>query len=258
MIYFKRKAHYTFEDVIAIIQLLRSPEGCPWDQVQTHQSIRRNFLEETYEVCEAIDRDDPASMCEELGDVLTQVVFHADIEREAGRFGLQDVYDSICTKMLGRHPHIFAGGETSGHSASSWDELKRMEKGQTTQAETLQAVCKALPALWRAEKIQKKASNAGFLWDCAQEALISLAHEVQTLQETTLPGPQAKEALGDVLFAVVSVAFLCQIDPEDALHSACEQFVERFSRLEQSLAQKGCSVQELSKQELTSLWNRSP
>ena len=134
MVNWRSKDRYGYEDMVRLIHLLRSPDGCPWDQAQTHASIRRNFLEETYEVLEAIDEDDPAHLCEELGDVLTQVVFHGDMEQDAGRFTLEDVYDGVCKKMIRRHPHIFGRAQASGAEdvLVSWDAIKREEKGQDT------------------------------------------------------------------------------------------------------------------------------
>ena len=194
-------------------------------------------------------------MCEELGDVLTQVVFHADLERQAGRFCLEDVYDSICTKMIGRHPHIFGQTDADRSNAPSWDELKRLEKGQKTEAETLQAVCRALPALWRAEKLQKKAANAGFSWDCAQDALQDFAEKAAAFQRAAASGQQVQDALGDVLFSAVGAASLCQTDPEQALHGACQRFIDLFTQLEKQLAQEGRSFSGSSRRELTSLRN---
>ena len=147
MVDFTQKAQYTVEDLRRIVALLRAPGGCPWDGAQTHESIRRNFIEEAYEVAEAIDEQNPAHLKEELGDVLLQVVFHASLEEDAGRFDLDDVADGICKKLIFRHPHVFGdGGEGT---AESWEALKRREKGQTTYTATLEAVAKSLPGLWR-------------------------------------------------------------------------------------------------------------
>ena len=163
MVYFREKDRYDYGDLLEIIRILRSPEGCPWDQVQTHASIRRGLLEEAYEAVEAIDEGSPEHLKEELGDVLLQVVFHALMEQEAGRFDLDAVADGICKKLIFRHPHVF--GEVSvsgtGEVLSNWEELKRKEKGQATNTDALEAVARSLPALWRAEKVQKKAKKAG-------------------------------------------------------------------------------------------------
>ena len=200
MVDFILKDRYDFHDLTRIVHLLRAPGGCPWDQVQTHQSIRRNFLEETYEACEAIDLDDAALLCEELGDVLLQVLFHADIEQDRGRFTLDDVTDGICKKLIYRHPHVFGSTEVDGTEQvlTNWDALKRAEKGQQTQTEVLQSVCRALPALWRAEKLQKKAAQAGI--PAPGQALAQIQAAAASLQAQ--PAASA-DAIGQLLFAAV-------------------------------------------------------
>ena len=156
MINFTSKPCYDLSDLIRLVHVLRAPGGCPWDAAQTHLSIRRNFLEEAYEACEALDCDDAAMLREELGDVLLQVLFHADIETGRGRMTIDDIADAECKKLIFRHPFLF-GGE-----AESWDELKQKEKGQKTTGEAMAGVARSLPATWRAEKIQKKAAKTGF------------------------------------------------------------------------------------------------
>ena len=158
MINFQCKNRYDWQDLLEVIKILRSPGGCPWDAEQTHGSIRREFLEEVYETLDALDRDDPEAMCEELGDVLMQVVFHARIEEEQGRFTAADVVDGITKKMIYRHPHVFGTvqADTSEQVLVNWEALKRQEKGQRSTADAIEAVPHTLPALWRAEKINKK------------------------------------------------------------------------------------------------------
>ena len=164
MVEFQRKDFYSYEDFLEIMRLLRAPGGCPWDRGQTHSSIRRNFLEETYEVLDAIDHDDASGMCEELGDVLMQVAFHAQIEAERGRFTMANVVDGVARKLVYRHPHVFGDvqADTSQQVLANWDVLKRREKGQRSTADAVEAVPHTLPALWRAEKIQSKTAKAGF------------------------------------------------------------------------------------------------
>ena len=169
MINFTSKPRYMLDDLIRLVHALRAPGGCPWDAAQTHLSIRRNFLEEAYEACEALDCDDAAMLREELGDVLLQVLFHADIETGRGRMTIDDIADAECKKLIFRHPFLF-GGE-----AESWDELKQKEKGQKTTGEAMAGVARSLPATWRAEKIQKKAAKTGFRWESAGQALDKLA-----------------------------------------------------------------------------------
>lgn len=254
------KRAYNCQDLREIVRILRHPGGCSWDMEQTHQSIRRNFLEEAYEVAEAIDQDDPEHLKEELGDVLLQVVFHADMEDDAGRFNLDDVADGICKKLIYRHPHVF--GDVTVHSTgeilSNWEELKKKEKGQATQADAVDAVARSLPALWRAEKIKKKAAKAGFDWRTAAGALDKLSEELDELRTATLEGDgDPVEELGDLLFAAVCVARFLDADPEDALHAACDKFSARFRKLEALTAQRGFKMDELSDEEQLTLWREA-
>ncbi len=249
MIDFMRKERYTFQDLVEITHLLRSPGGCPWDQAQTHQSIRRNFLEETYEACEALDNDDPALMKEELGDVLLQVLFHADIEADRGRFTLDDVCDGVCKKLVFRHPNVF--GDATG---KTWDDMKALEKGQKTHTDTLNAVARSLPALWRAEKLVRKAAKAGFCWPDMDGALGKLEEETRELRQAAGTENHFDEELGDVLFAAVCVAAQAERDPEMILHQACEKFIQRFSDMESAAAAQGRSLELCAPEEQLALW----
>ncbi len=256
MIDFIRKDRYGFEDLVEIVHLLRQPGGCPWDREQTHQSIRRNFLEETYEALEAIDEDSPAHMCEELGDVMLQVVFHSEMEREAGRFTADDVCDGVCKKLILRHPHVFGDVEVSGpgEALDSWDAVKRREKGQERFTDTLEAVARTLPANWRAEKLMKKAGKAGFRWESLDEALQKLSEESAELREAVASGADPAEELGDLLFAAVGVSSCLRADPEEVLQAACDKFIRRFSRMESLAEAKGLALDELPRDQLLCLW----
>ncbi len=259
MINFVRKPQYGYEDLLEIIRLLRSEDGCPWDKAQTHQSIRRGLLEEAYEAAEAIDNDDPVLLKEELGDVLMQVVFHADIESDAGRFTIDDVCDGVVKKLLFRHPHVF-GSECEDSPESvpvSWDKLKRQEKGQKTVADSMDSVARSLPGLWRAEKLQNKAASAGFEWPDVQGALDKLEEEVGELRRAVEEGGDVPEELGDVLFAAVKVGRFCACDPEDAVNGTCEKFIRRFRAVENGAAAQGREVSQLSLEEMTALWNEA-
>ena len=259
MINFVRKPQYGYEDLLEIIRLLRSEDGCPWDKAQTHQSIRRGLLEEAYEAAEAIDNDDPVLLKEELGDVLMQVVFHADIESDAGRFTIDDVCDGVVKKLLFRHPHVF-GSECEDSPESvlvSWDKLKRQEKGQKTVADSMDSVARSLPGLWRAEKLQSKAASAGFEWPDVQGALDKLEEEVGELRRAAEEGGDVPEELGDVLFAAVKVGRFCACDPEDAVNGTCEKFIRRFRAVENGAAAQGREVSQLSLEEMTALWNEA-
>lgn len=259
MVNFTRKPQYTYEDLLEIIRLLRSPEGCPWDKVQTHESIRRGLLEEAYEAAEAIDARDTDLLKEELGDVLMQVVFHADIERERGRFTMDDVVDGVVKKLLFRHPHVFGSAhEESPESVLvSWDKLKREEKGQKTTTEAMDSVARSLPGLWRAEKLQKKAADAGFNWPDISGALLKLEEEIRELRQAAESGQGVQEELGDVLFAAVKVGRFAGIDPEEAIAGTCEKFIHRFRAVEDGAREQGRAVEELSLEEMTQLWNRA-
>lgn len=241
-----------------LISYLRSEQGCPWDREQTHTSIRRNFIEEVYEACDALDADDKMHMREELGDVLMQVLFHTDIEREAGTFDIDDVADAACKKLVGRHPHVFGTPEQRA-AGFDWEAEKRRERGQTTVTQTMESVSKALPSLWRAEKLQSKAAKAGFEWRDASEAFCKLPEETQELAEAIASGDRdaVEEELGDLLFAAVKVARFHDIDPEQALHKACEKFTRRFSRVESAAAEAGKQVSELSYDEMLELYRRA-
>jgi len=261
MIYYPPKEKYTYEDLLEIIRLLRSPEGCPWDKVQTHESIRRGLLEEAYEAAETIDRDDPAGMCEELGDLLMQVVFHADIEKEAGRFTMDDVCDGVVKKLVYRHPHVFSVTDTKNDTPDevliNWEELKKKEKGYTTTGEAMAAVAKSLPATWRAEKIQKKAANEGFDWPDVNRAMDKLREEVQELEEAIREKSNYAEELGDLLFAAVKVARFLKADPEEVLHAACDKFTRRFSEMEAKNLKTARNFKDLGLDEMAILWENT-
>ena len=259
MINFVRKPRYDYNDLLEIIRLLRSQEGCPWDKVQTHESIRRGLLEEAYEAAEAIDAHDTDLLKEELGDVLMQVVFHADIEKDAGHFDMDDVCDGVVKKLLFRHPHVFgAAHEDSPESVLvSWDKLKRREKGQKTTADALDAVARSLPGLWRAEKLQKKAADAGFDWPDVQGALDKLDEETAELRQAVAENGDVSGELGDVLFAAVKVGRFCGVDPEEAITLTCEKFIRRFRAMERSALAQGREPDTLTLDEMTVLWNEA-
>ncbi len=259
MLNFVHKDRYNVYDLAEIVRLLRSKDGCPWDQEQTHESIRRNFIEETYEVCEAIDEKNPEHLCEELGDVLTQVVFHAQLETEAGRFDLDDVADMVCKKLIYRHPHVFGDVQVadSAEVLSNWDDLKRKEKKQASTTAAMDAVARSLPGLWRAEKIQSKAKKVGFDWPDAAGAMDKLQEELQELQEAMQTGTNPQEELGDLLFSAVNVARHLGIDPEDALSGACDKFISRFAYVESAAKQAGQALTDMTLEEMDKLYDAS-
>lgn len=258
---FEKKASYTIEDLLAIMQLLRAPDGCPWDRQQTHLSIRSNFLEETCEVLEAIDNRDAALLKEELGDVLLQIVFHAQIEREKGGFAFDDVCDGICKKLIVRHPHIFADivANTPDEVLHNWEEIKKREKGQTTQTETLKSVPRTLPALMRSEKVQKRAARTGFDYPDVSGALRDLCSEVEELTEAIENGKHSaiEEELGDVLFSVANVARFVQVDSEQALGASCDKFIERFEKVEQIALSRKIDMRQADLAQLDQFWQEA-
>lgn len=247
---FTQKDRYELTDFISLITFLRSEDGCPWDRVQTHESIRRNLLEEAYELCEALDENDSVHMKEELGDVLMQVLFHTSIEADAGHFDLDDVADGACKKLVSRHPNLF-GEKTE----KDWDQLKQDERGEKSTASAMASVAKSLPALWRAEKIQKKAAKVGFDWPDIHDALEKIEEETQELREGIDRNDMDNmvEEVGDLIFAAVDVARMCGIDPEFAVHRACEKSMRRFAFIEQEANRQGKRMEDMTLGELEAL-----
>ena len=263
MVNFENKDRYDVTDLKRLVSVLRGPGGCPWDAEQTHESIRRNLLEEAYEAAEAIDEKNPVHLCEELGDVLMQVIFHADIEADAGRFDLNDVADMSVKKLISRHPHVFGDVAVSGSDEvlQNWDVIKRAEKKHETVADSLSAVARSLPGLWRAEKIQKKAAKVGFDWPDLAGAMDKLREELGELAEAAEGKPEElghiREELGDLLFSAVNVGRFLDIDPEDALHAACDKFTVRFTRLEAMASSKGLKLDEMTLEAMDKLYEQA-
>jgi tetrapyrrole methylase family protein/MazG family protein len=258
---FQFKENYDVNDLVQIVEILRSPNGCPWDREQDHKSIRRDFLEETYEVIEAINKDDRDGLLEELGDVLLQVVFHTQIEREKGSFELSDVADGICKKMIERHPHVFGdiNAETSEQVLENWDVIKKQTKQQKSQTESMLSIPREFPALMRADKVQKKAAKVGFDWDSVDGAFDKVSEELQELKEAVLMGvvDNAREELGDLLFSVVNVSRFIKVDSEEALTGATDKFIDRFSKVEKMATEQGLDMKETSLEELDKLWDKA-
>ncbi|MBS6216543.1 MAG: nucleoside triphosphate pyrophosphohydrolase [Clostridiales bacterium] len=259
MVDFEYKQHYTVKDLEEIVRILRAPGGCPWDAEQTHESIRRNFLEEAYEAVEAIDEGSAEHLREELGDVLLQIVLHARMEEEQGRFDLNGVADGICRKLIYRHPHVFGEVKVSGTGEvlSNWEDLKRKEKGQETNTDALSAVARSLPALWRAEKVQKKAKKAGFDWPDVSGALDKLFEEIEELKTAVAEGANVEEELGDLLFSAVNVSRFVNVDAEQALTKATDKFIDRFRKVEAQAKAEGRPMEAMSLAELDALWERA-
>lgn len=258
---FKFKDRYDFNDLVEIVKALRSPGGCPWDIEQTHQSIRENFLEETYEVIEAIDTLNPELMQEELGDVLLQVVMHSDMARDEGWFNMDDVCNDICEKLIIRHPHVFGDVtvNSTGDVLKNWDDIKRQTKKQTTQSVAMAAIPATYPALMKAQKVQSKAKKAGFDWDSADGAFLKIQEESAELQEALSKGNRdaVEDELGDLLFSVVNVARFCDCEAETSLDKATKKFMARFTVVESLAAEKGIDMKNASIEVLDELWGEA-
>lgn len=256
---FEFKQRYDINDLLDIMSRLRAPGGCPWDAEQTHESIRKNFIEETYEVIEAIDKRDPVLMCEELGDVLLQIVFHAQMEQEVGNFAFGDVADGICKKLIERHPHVFGEVKVGGVDdvLTNWDAIKRSTKGQRSTSSAMLSVPRELPALMRADKLQHKAAKVGFDWDDVSGALDKLDEETEELRGAIASGDRAniKEELGDLIFSAVNVSRFVGCDAEEALTAASDKFLERFSGVEKLAAERGVDMNSASLDILDALWD---
>ncbi len=259
MVDYPQKDHYDFDDLRRVMRILRAPDGCPWDREQTHASIRNDLLEEAYEVADAIDRDCPADLCEELGDLLMNVIFHADLAEDEGRFSFEDVVDGIVRKMIYRHPHVFGDvtAGTTGEVLSNWDALKRAEKSQKTYTDTLESVPRAFPALMRARKVQKRAAKAGFDWPDGEGAWDKLSEEIGELKAAEAAGDAdaVREELGDLLFSAVNVSRFLKVDAEQALAAATEKFIARFAAVEELAGKRGVEMGRASLAELDALWD---
>lgn len=258
---FEQKNRYAFEDLVSIVKLLRSENGCPWDREQNHKSIRQNFIEETYEAVEAIDTEDAELLKEELGDVMLQVVFHAVMEEEDGGFNIDDVADGICKKLIIRHPHVFSDvvADDTAQVLKNWDKIKMQTKSQKTQTQAMQSVSKALPSLMRSQKIQQKAAKVGFDWDSVDGAIEKLDEEIGELKSAIKSGDRANchEELGDVLFSVVNVARFINEDSEKALYDSCDKFTDRFEKVETAAREQGIDMKNADLNTLDSLWDRA-
>lgn len=258
---FKLKDKYNFYDLVDILKELRSENGCPWDKVQTHESIKKNLIEETYETIEAINKKNPAMLREELGDMLMQVIFHAQIETEQGNFDIDDVADENCKKLIERHPHVFGEiqADTVDAVLTNWDAIKRKTKGQKTTSEAIDSVPRELPALMRAQKIQSKAAKAGFDWDEIGGAIDKLYEEIGELKKAVGNRDEANinEELGDVLFSVVNVSRFVDVDAEESLTASTDKFVSRFKKVEALAKERSIDMKNAELAVLDELWDEA-
>jgi nucleoside triphosphate diphosphatase len=247
-----------FTRLCEIVARLRAPDGCPWDREQTNESLLPKLLEEAYEVGDAVRNSDDENLREELGDVMLLVVMHAQIASERGRFQIQQVVEEITAKLIRRHPHVF--GESEARDATAvvklWDSVKREEKKHKKES-YLSGVAAALPALMRAQKIQKKAAHVNFDWTDETDVIAKVDEELAEAKEAIESNQQdaVAEEIGDLLFAVVNLARKRHLDAETLLQAATDKFVERFNALEEEVARRGQRLGELDLAELDAIWN---
>ncbi|WP_448375081.1 nucleoside triphosphate pyrophosphohydrolase [Fervidobacterium sp.] len=241
-----------FEKLIEIMAKLRSENGCDWDRAQTHESLKPYLIEEAYEVLNAIDNNDDDELKEELGDVLLQVVFHAQIATERGAFSISDVINTLSDKLIRRHPHVF--GEAEGYSYARWEEIKAKEKGGKKRT-SIGDVNHALPGLSLARRVQENAAGVGFDWIEIEDVWNKVEEEISELR-TAKAQEEIEEELGDLLFAVVNLARFLNVDPESAVRKATEKFIMRFEKMEKAIEKDGKSIEDMNLEELDSYWNK--
>lgn len=255
-----KQGHTDFEQLLSIMKKLRGPGGCPWDAEQTHESLTRYLLEETYEVIEAIDTKSPEHLKEELGDLLLQPIFHAAIAEEAGQFDISDVINTLSEKLVRRHPHVFADLVIKDSSAQieNWERIKKDEKG-IERSSALSGVPPDLPALMKAHKITEKASRVGFDWSHADQVFAKVMEELHEFEEAWAGGNRKRmeDELGDLLFAIANLGRFLSLNPEEALRKTICRFQKRFSYIEDTLNSQGRNVNEATLEEMDIIWEQA-
>lgn len=255
---FNFKDKYDISDLVEIVKLLRSEEGCPWDKVQTHESIRTDLIEECYEVCEGIDCGSSEILREELGDMLLQIVFHAQIETEGGNFTFDDVCDEICQKLIYRHPHVFGEVKVSGSDEvlKNWDALKKKSKNQETFTATLESVPKTFPALLRGEKLSRRALRAGFPMESKKEWIDRLREGLDALENGSDDTAQNQQIIGDLLLYFCNLSRILDVDSEKALTYSSNRFIMLFRAAEEEVRNGGRTFSDLSGDELRAVMEK--
>ena len=255
------KGKYDFNDLLQVMERLRAENGCPWDREQTHESLRIYLIEEAYEVLEALDSGDSSKFCNELGDLLLQIVFHAQIAKENGGFDINDVTTEICQKLISRHTHIFgdAKADTADQVIQNWEAIKKKEKQIQSQTGVLKDVPSNLPALMRSYKVQQKAAQVGFDWDDIEDVFGKVDEEIQELRDVyrSKNVERITDELGDALFALVNLSRFLKIQPELALTGTANKFIRRFEYIEQQSAKEGKKLEDMSLAEMDVLWNEA-
>jgi tetrapyrrole methylase family protein / MazG family protein len=250
-----------FDRLVEIMAMLRSPAGCPWDRAQDSTSLKPYLLEEAYEVLEAIEEGTPDKLKDELGDLLFQVIFHAQLARERGDFDIYDILAGTIAKMTRRHPHVFgsAAASTPKEALQNWEEIKRQEKTATQATSVLDGVPRQLPSLLRAQRLQDKASRVGFDWQQIEQVWEKLSEELQELRASIAREKRAKieEEVGDVLFSLVNLARFLEINPDEALHKTTTKFIQRFQFIERELSRQGKTPKQATLAEMDALWEQA-
>lgn len=256
----EKTMYNTVKDLENIVEELRGENGCDWDKKQTHESLREHIIEEAYELVQAIDNDDIDEMIEELGDILLHVVFHSQIGKEEGYFDLKEVINTICEKLIYRHPHVFKNESIDMNTYDkTWEDLKKKEKGESTVTEGLKRIPTSLPALTKAKKVQYKASLVGFDWDNIDDVFKKIVEEYKELLDEHKQGniKYIKEELGDLLFSIVNLTRFLDINPEEALNLSTEKFINRFEFIENSAISLNKNLEDMTLKEMDDLWNKS-
>jgi tetrapyrrole methylase family protein/MazG family protein len=245
-----------FDELVRIMQVLRGPDGCPWDHEQTHMTLRRHMVEEAYEAVAAIENDDIPGLADELGDILLQVVFHAQIAAENGEFTIDDSVANIVAKLRRRHPHIFGSAiaETPAAVMSMWDRIKRDERGERGDASILDGIAHTLPALTYADKMSRRAVAVGFDWETVDDVWAKVHEEIDELKAEAPGSAEAADEVGDLLFTIVNVARKLKVDPETALRATCDKFQRRFGQIEREAEARGEDLSEMGLEEMEALW----
>lgn len=257
----EHKEKYSFDDLLEIMARLRGENGCPWDREQTHESLRIYLLEEAYEVLEALDAGDVHKFCNELGDLLLQIVFHAQIAKENGVFDIEDVTTEVCSKLISRHPHIFGNvkADTAEQVLENWEAIKKKEKKIDSQTGVLKDVPSNLPALMRSYKVQQKAAQVGFDWDNIEDVFRKVDEEIQELKDVYKSKNMERitDELGDTFFALVNLSRFLKVQPELALTGTIRKFINRFEYIEQQSRKAGKRLEDMSLAEMDELWNEA-
>ena len=243
-----------FEKLGQIVKKLRSPNGCEWDKEQTHESLTPYLLEEVYEVIEAIENKDYSALKEELGDLLLHVIFQADLADDKNQFSIEDSIESINNKLVNRHPHIFLDKSNKGYTKGNWEYAKQKEKNRES---ILDGVPNSLPSLLQARRIQEKAASVGFDWNNNTQVLSKINEEINELKDAIDNDSNIEDELGDVLFTIVNLSRHLNIDPEKSLRISIKKFINRFKKIEKDLNLKNIRIQDLSLDELDTIWENN-